>query len=44
MVAKQEVAHEYGTTEVALHVDGERTGVTVDVPEQSAAAGNAGQP
>jgi hypothetical protein len=36
------MVHEYGTTEVPLHVDGERTGVTVDVPEKGSAANNVG--
>jgi hypothetical protein len=37
------VVHEYGTAEVPLHVDSERTGVTVDVPEKGSAPGNVGQ-
>jgi len=40
---KTTMAHEYGTTEVPLHVDSERTGVTVDVPEKGSAASNAGR-
>ena len=28
------MAHEYGTIEIPLHVDGEYAGVTVDVPER----------
>jgi hypothetical protein len=35
--------HEYGTTEVPLHVGSERTGVTVDVPEKDSAASNVGR-
>jgi hypothetical protein len=35
--------HEYGTTEVPLHVDGERTGVTVDVPEKGPAPSAVGR-
>jgi hypothetical protein len=40
---KTTTVHEYGTTEVSLHVDSERTGVTVDVPEKGSAASNAGR-
>ena len=40
---KTTMVHEYGTTEVPLHVDSERTGVTVDVPEKSSAASNVGR-
>jgi hypothetical protein len=40
---KTTMVHEYGTTEVPLHVDSERTGVTVDVPEKGSAASNVGQ-
>jgi hypothetical protein len=40
---KTTVLHEYGTTEIPLHVDSERTSVTVDVPEKGSASGNAGQ-
>jgi hypothetical protein len=36
------MVHEYGTTEMPLHVDGERTGVTVDVPEKASSARNVG--
>jgi hypothetical protein len=38
--AKTTMVHEYGTTEVPLHVGSERTGVTVDVPEKGSAANN----
>ncbi len=41
---KTTMAHEYGTTEIPLHVETERTGVTVDVPEKGSAPNNAGQP
>jgi len=34
------MVHEYGTTEVPIHVDSDRTGVTVDVPEKGSAPGN----
>jgi len=37
------MVHEYGTAEVPLHVDSERTGVTVDVPEKGSAASNVGR-
>jgi hypothetical protein len=37
------MVHEYGTTEIPIHVDSERTGVTVDVPEKGSAPSNAGQ-
>jgi hypothetical protein len=37
------MVHEYGTTEVTLHVDSERTGVTVDVPEKGSAPGSVGR-
>src|ERR1019366_2308603 len=40
---KTTMEHEYGTTEVPLHVDSERTGVTVDVPEKGSAANNVGR-
>jgi hypothetical protein len=40
---KTTMVHEYGTTEVPLHVDSERTGVTVDVPEKGSAASNVGR-
>lgn len=40
---KATMIHEYGTTEIPLHVDGERTGVMVDVPEKGSAPSNAGQ-
>ena len=40
---KTTVVHEYGTTEIPLHVDSERTGVTVDVPERRSAASKDGQ-
>lgn len=39
---KTTVLHLYGTTEIPLHVDSERTGVTVDVPETGAAANKGG--
>jgi hypothetical protein len=39
---KTTMVHEYGTTEVPLHVDSERTGVTVDVPEKGSAGSNVG--
>jgi hypothetical protein len=35
--------HEYGTTEVPLHVDGERTGVMVNVPEKGSVPNDAGR-
>jgi hypothetical protein len=40
---KTTMVHEYGTTEVPLHVDSERTGVTVDVPEKGSAANSVGR-
>lgn len=39
---KATTVHEYGTTEIPLHVDSDRTGVTVDVPEKGSVPGNAG--
>ena len=41
---KTSTVHEYGTTEMPFHVDGERTGVTVEVPEKSSPASNIGHP
>lgn len=40
---KTTMVHEYGTTEVLFHVDSERNGVTVDVPEKGSAASNVGR-
>lgn len=40
---KTTVMKEYGTTEMPLHVDGERTGLTVNVPDKPVAANNPGQ-
>lgn len=40
---KTTMVHEYGTTEIPLHVDSDRTGVTVNVPERGSAPVNAGQ-
>ena len=37
------IVHEYDTTEIPLHVDGERTGVTIDVPEKGSVPSSAGQ-
>ena len=40
---KTTIVHEYGTSEISLHVDGERTGVTVEVPERFSGPGSADQ-
>ena len=37
------VVHSYTPTEVPLHVDGDRTGLTVNVPDQSSATRSLGQ-
>lgn len=37
------MVHEYGTTEIPLHVDSERAGLTVEVPENGSTPSNAGQ-
>ncbi len=36
------MVHEYGTAEIPLHIDSDRTGVAVDVPEKGSAASNVG--
>jgi len=37
------VVHEYGTAEIPLHIDSDRTSITVELPEKDSVPSSSGQ-